>query len=150
MKVRNNPGLKGGKRPVAIKRKKKKINCLECPQKEYCCQEGVWVDLEEARNISSLRLSGGFYHLRKDKKFPSGYKVSTSYEDGPCSFLTADGLCSIHKVDYNLKPTYCKEFPYEDGKIAPLAKEFCLLIKYKKMTTHLISQDSPKIPVRFR
>ncbi|MFH1578475.1 MAG: hypothetical protein ABIC18_05340 [Candidatus Omnitrophota bacterium] len=114
----------------------KKINCLECPQKEHCCKEGVWVDLKEARNISSLRLCGGFYNLKKDKKFPSGYKVDTSYENNPCSFLTADGLCSIHKVDYNLKPTYCKEFPYEDGKIAPYAKELCLLVKHKRMTIH--------------
>ncbi|MFC1592498.1 YkgJ family cysteine cluster protein [Candidatus Omnitrophota bacterium] len=109
----------------------KKINCLECPQKENCCQEGVWVDLKEARRILSLRLSGEFYRLRKDKKFPSGYKVDTSRDGGPCSFLTVDGLCSIHKVDYNLKPSYCKEFPYEDGKEAPLAKEFCLLAKDK-------------------
>lgn len=109
----------------------KKIDCLGCPQKEYCCQEGAWVDLKEARNIAALRLSGEFYHLRKDKKFPSGYKVATNYEETPCSFLTADGLCSVHKVDYNLKPTYCREFPYEDGKIAPLAKQFCLLAKRK-------------------
>ena len=110
----------------------KKISCLECPQKEHCCQEGVWVDLEEAKRISSLRLQGSFFHLTKDRKFPSGYKLDTTYADEPCSFLTADGLCSIHKVDYDLKPTYCKEFPYEDGKWAPLAREFCLLLKKKK------------------
>ena len=110
----------------------KKIDCLKCPQRAYCCQESVWVDLKEAGNISSLRLCGGFYHLKKDRGFPSGYKVATSYEDSPCSFLTADGLCSIHKVDYNLKPTYCKEFPYEDGKISPHAKELCILVKHKQ------------------
>ncbi|MFH1656029.1 MAG: YkgJ family cysteine cluster protein [Candidatus Omnitrophota bacterium] len=109
----------------------KKINCLECPKKENCCQTGAWVDLREALKISSLGLPGEFYHFKKDKKFPSGYKADTSYDHGPCSFLTASGLCSIHKVDYNLKPAYCKEFPYEDGKIAPLAKEFCLLVEGK-------------------
>lgn len=105
----------------------KKINCLECSKKENCCQTGAFVDLKEALKILSLGLPGKFYYLKKDKKFPSGYKVDTSYNHGPCSFLTTEGLCSIHKIDYDLKPTYCKEFPYEDGKIASLAKEFCLL-----------------------
>ena len=107
----------------------KKINCLECKQKEYCCQEGTMVDLAEAIKISTLGLDGQFYNLRKDKKFPSGYRVDTSRKESPCSFLTPEGLCSIHKIDYNLKPRYCKEFPYEDGKIAPFAKYFCLLFK---------------------
>ena len=111
----------------------KNIDCSKCPEKKHCCKEGAWIDLKEARNISSLRLGGGFYHLRKDKTFPSGYKVATNYEENPCSFLTADGLCSVHRVDYNLKPAYCKEFPYEDGKIAPVAKEFCLLIRHNNL-----------------
>ncbi len=110
----------------------KKINCLECRQQSYCCKEGVWVDLEEAKNISSLKLGGEFYHLEEDKDFRSGYKLSSSYEHGPCSFLTKDGLCAIHKFDYNLKPIYCKEFPYEHGKISPFAKELCILLKFDK------------------
>ncbi|MFH1414350.1 MAG: YkgJ family cysteine cluster protein [Candidatus Omnitrophota bacterium] len=107
----------------------KKIDCSKCPKQEICCQEGVEVDLAEARKIESLGLSGKFYHRRKAIKYPSGYKVSTNLKEEPCSFLTADGLCSIHKIDYELKPTYCKQFPYEDGKLAPFAKYFCLLAK---------------------
>ncbi|MBU1905983.1 MAG: YkgJ family cysteine cluster protein [Candidatus Omnitrophica bacterium] len=107
----------------------KKIDCSECRKQEFCCQEGVEVDLGEARKIESLGLSGKFYHKRKAKKYPSGYKVSTNFKEEPCSFLTTDGLCSIHKIDYELKPAYCKEFPYENGKLSPIAKYFCLLDK---------------------
>jgi Fe-S-cluster containining protein len=112
-----------------MKRKAIQSYCLKCPQKGNCCREGVWVDLEEAKKILPLKLDGQFYHLEKDKEFPSGYKVSTSYQDGPCSFLTYDGLCAIHKVNYDLKPSYCKEFPYEDGELGPEAEELCVLLK---------------------
>ncbi|MBN3037985.1 MAG: YkgJ family cysteine cluster protein [Candidatus Omnitrophica bacterium] len=108
------------------------INCEKCPKKDSCCQTGAWVDLEEAKKILALRLKGSFHHLRKDRQFPSGYKVATSYEDDePCTFLTSEGLCSIHKVDYELKPTYCKEFPLEDGKLAPDVDEICYM--YREM-----------------
>jgi len=105
------------------------IDCTQCREGASCCQQGVWVDLAEASRIVSLGFAGEFYHLTRDKEFPSGYKLATSYNDAPCSFLTADNLCVIHKVDYNLKPTYCKEFPYEDGKIASDAEELCALFK---------------------
>ena len=110
----------------------KKIDCLKCKQKHSCCDFGVWVDLEEAKKILSLGLKGDFYHLEKDKYSPSGYRVGTSYEDNGCSFLTSDGLCSIHKVDYNLKPAHCKEFPYENGKLSSIADVLCLVVKSKK------------------
>ncbi|MBI4982091.1 MAG: hypothetical protein HZC15_02950, partial [Candidatus Omnitrophica bacterium] len=92
----------------------------------------VWVDLEEAKKILSLGLKGDFFHLEEDKDFPSGYRVGTSYEDNGCSFLDPDGLCSIHKVDYGLKPAHCKEFPYEDGKLSPLADVLCIQAKQKR------------------
>jgi Fe-S-cluster containining protein len=106
--------------------------CSECKQKNSCCDFGAWVDLEEAKKILSLGLKGQFYHLEIDKDFPSGYKVGTSYEDDPCSFLEPDGLCAIHKVDYNLKPAYCREFPYENGELSPLAEVLCAQVKSKK------------------
>ncbi len=105
----------------------KKIDCSKCIDGKSCCQSGAWVDLEEAKRILALKLKGKFYHFEKDKDFPSGYRVGTSYGCDPCSFLTEDGLCSVHKIDYGLKPTYCKEFPYEDGKIAPYANELCIM-----------------------
>jgi Fe-S-cluster containining protein len=58
--------------------------------------------------------------------------VGTSVEDNRCSFLTPKGLCSIHKVNYDLKPAHCKEFPYEDGKLSPFADVLCSVVKSKK------------------
>jgi Fe-S-cluster containining protein len=115
------------------KRKIKKIDCVKCSQQHACCDFGAWVDLEEAKKILSLGLKGGdFFHLEKDDDYPSGYRVGTSVEDERCSFLTPEGLCAIHKVDYNLKPRHCKEFPYENGKLAPLADVLCSAVKFKK------------------
>lgn len=107
----------------------KRIDCSKCKRGSGCCEFGAWVDLEEAKKILSLRLKGDFYHFEKDEDFPSGYKVGTSYEDNPCSFLTPDGLCAIHKVDYNLKPTHCKEFPYEKGRLSDFADVLCEEVK---------------------
>ena len=106
--------------------------CQRCRQKNSCCDFGVWVDLEDAKKILSLGLGGDFYHLEKDKDFPSGYKVGTSYEDNRCTFITPDGLCAIHKVDYSLKPYYCKEFPRENGKLSPAAGVLCPAVKSRR------------------
>jgi Fe-S-cluster containining protein len=93
---------------------------------------GAWVDLEEAKKILKLGIKGGdFFHLEKDDDYPSGYKVGTSYEDEPCSFITRGGLCAIHKIDYRLKPTHCKEFPYEGKSLSSIAKYLCVLVKAK-------------------
>ena len=110
----------------------KKVDCLKCKQQYSCCDFGAWVDLEEAKKILSLGLKGDFYHLEADEHFPSGYKVGTSYEDEPCSFLTPEGLCAIHKVDYSLKPIHCKEFPYENGELSSQADFLCAMVKSKK------------------
>ncbi|MFH0771523.1 MAG: hypothetical protein V1933_02765 [Candidatus Omnitrophota bacterium] len=107
----------------------KKIDCNKCVDSKSCCESGAWVDLEEAKKILALKLKGKFYHFEKDRGFPSGYKVGTSYKYYPCTFLTKEGLCAVHKVNYDLKPTYCKEFPYEDGKIAPYANELCIMFE---------------------
>ena len=107
----------------------KRIDCLRCTQQSHCCNFGVWVDLEEAKKILSLGLKGDFYHLEKDADFPSGYKVGSSCEDNPCSFLEPDGLCAIHKVNYGLKPSHCKEFPYEKGILSDLAPVLCIEVK---------------------
>lgn len=107
----------------------KKIDCSKCEKQSVCCSYGAWVDLEEAKKIVPLGLKGEFYHLEKDDDFPSGYKVGTSYENEPCSFLDSKGLCSIHVIDYGLKPAYCKQFPYEDGKLSPWVKHLCAKAK---------------------
>ncbi|MGA2774582.1 MAG: hypothetical protein ABSE81_00735 [Candidatus Omnitrophota bacterium] len=110
----------------------KKIDCNKCSQMSHCCQTGSWADLEEAKKILELGLKGEFYHLEKDPDFPSGYRIGTCIGCSPCTFLTPDGLCSIHIVDYNLKPAMCKEFPYEKGKLAPFVNELCIMHKKDK------------------
>lgn len=105
--------------------KEAQIDCAKCVEASQCCRMGAWVDLEEAKEILNLGLKGEFYHLEKDVEFPSGYKVGTSYEEDPCSFLTEEGLCSIHKLDYKFKPSYCKEFPYENGQLAEFTDILC-------------------------
>ncbi len=115
-----------------MQRKKVKtgiIDCFQCKNQSDCCRLGAWIDLEEAKKIISLGIKGDFFHLEKDEDFPSGYKVGTSYEDEECAFLDPDGLCRIHKVDYAFKPETCKEFPYENNKVAPIARVLCTVHK---------------------
>ena len=109
----------------------KKIDCVVCNSQADCCRLGAWIDLEEAKKILKLGIKGDFFHLEIDKDFPSGYCVGTSYEDESCSFLDTDGLCAIHKVAYRHKPKTCKDFPYEDNKISPLANVLCVNSKSK-------------------
>lgn len=113
-----------------MKNKKRKavkhVDCIECNSQADCCRLGAWIDLEEAKKILKLGIKGDFFHLEIDKAFPSGYCVGTSYEDESCSFLGSDGLCAIHKVDYRHKPKTCKDFPYENNKISPLADVLCV------------------------
>ena len=123
--------MPGHKEKGARQKAIKTINCSECRTPSYCCQTGTWVDLEEAKKIAALGLKGEFFQLEKDKDFPSGYRIGTSYGYNSCSFLDPDGLCSIHKLDYSLKPKTCKEFPYEKKRVSPIADELCTLFKSK-------------------
>ena len=114
-------------------KKKKTVDCNECKVQEKCCRLGAWVDLDEAKKILDLGIKGAdFFHLEKDEDYPSGYRVGTSIEDEPCIYLTPEGLCAIHKIDYSLKPDHCKEFPYENGKLSPIAKYLCEIVKSKR------------------
>ena len=111
------------------RRVKNIISCDKCKSQSDCCKFGAWADLEEAKRISALGLKGEFFQLEKDKDFPSGYRIGTSYEDDSCSFLDTDGLCAIHKIDYDLKPKSCREFPYENKKISAFADVLCTPFK---------------------
>lgn len=113
--------------------KKINIDCNICKSQSTCCMTGAWVDLDEAKKILSLKIKGGdFFHMEKDSAYPSGYCTSTSIGFNPCTFLTRKGLCKVHMIDYGLKPMHCKEFPYEKGKISPVAKYLCPSAKRKK------------------
>lgn len=111
-------------------KRRKKIECHKCRAPHTCCRFGAWVDLDEAKKILELKIKGGdFFHLEKDDDYPSGYRVGTSVEDEPCSFLTRNGLCAIHKINYDLKPTHCKEFPYEKKRLSSFADVLCIMAK---------------------
>jgi hypothetical protein len=111
-----------------MKNKTQIINCNACDHIGFCCREGVVVDIEEAKKISLKLPKIEFHHFRPDPTFPSGFSVSSCHGNEPCNFLDAKGLCRIHKIDFNLKPFYCKEFPMEDGKVSPM-KYLCRNIK---------------------
>ncbi|MDD5155060.1 MAG: YkgJ family cysteine cluster protein [Candidatus Omnitrophica bacterium] len=116
-----------------VKKSKEAVECRECKTQAECCRLGAWVDLEEAKKILELGIKGGdFFHLEKDEDYPSGYRVGTSIEDEPCTFVTRDGLCAIHKINYDLKPAHCKEFPYEKDKLSPIAKYLCVVVKARR------------------
>lgn len=128
-----------------------KIDCSKCVEQKSCCSFGAWVDLEEAKKIVPLKLKGIFHHFEEDDDFPSGFKVGTSREDEPCTFLTPKGLCSIHKVDYDLKPTHCKEFPYDGGKLAPNVDLLCPAVKsIKKAKSLPVKSQKTNSPGRKR
>lgn len=115
---------------------KKIIDCPKCPRPGYCCQEGVGIDLEEAKKILPLKLHGRFFHLAKDKDYPSGYIVDVSHKCTPCTFLTPEGLCSVHIVDYGCKPEPCIDFPHDDeaeNGLYPEVKDLCILHKQGKV-----------------
>lgn len=114
---------------IMKKKSKKHIDCRKCKTQADCCRFGAWVDLEDAKKIIALGLKGEFFQLEKDKDFPSGYRIGTSYEDEQCTFLDTDGLCSIHKIGYHLKPDTCKDFPYEKDRLAPFADVLCTVLK---------------------
>jgi Fe-S-cluster containining protein len=109
-------------------------DCAECKQIGSCCRGGVWVDLEEAKTITKLELKGTFHNLEVDESSPSGFIVSTNFAKEPCSFLCVDGKCAIHKISYDLKPKYCKEFPYQDGKLVNLSVQLCCNLYPSKFT----------------
>lgn len=116
-----------------MKTNNKEVQCHDCKTQSKCCRLGTWVDLEEAKKILELGIKGGdFFHFEKDSRSPSGYMLGTSINDEPCSFLTRDGLCAIHKIDYTLKPAHCKEFPYENGVLAPISKYLCEEVKAER------------------
>jgi Fe-S-cluster containining protein len=112
--------------------RKKKIReniCGECRSQSDCCRRGAFADLEEAKKIVELGLKGEFFQMEKDSDFPSGYRIGTSYEDNPCTFLDPDGLCSIHKIDYHLKPKSCKDFPWENDEPSPYSHVLCTVLR---------------------
>lgn len=101
---------------------KKQCCCQKRKTESDRCKLGAWADLEEAKKIVLLGLKGEFLQLEVDSDFPSGFRIGTSYNNTTCSFLDAEGLCSIHKVNPELKPFTCKNFIFERNKVLPYSR----------------------------
>lgn len=89
-----------------------------------CCREGVEADLFEVARILKMDLDiprPWFDFLGRDKRMPSGYKFSTVLKKRRCIFQDDNMRCRI----YEIRPRYCLEFPFENGKIAPFYRDLC-------------------------
>jgi len=98
--------------------------CTTC-KTGSCCQDGVDVDLEEAKKISQLNninlKKPWFENLFQDSDMPSGWAVSTIVRDGRCVFQKSNYKCMI----YEHRPSFCREFPLEMGRVAEYYDYLC-------------------------
>lgn len=104
--------------------------CIECDQ-GTCCREGVEVDLLEVARILERPLDlpkPWFKFLGRDKKFPSGYKFTTLLKNRRCIFQNGRMRCRV----YEIRPRFCVEFPFEEGKKAPYYHSLCHHAKKKR------------------
>ena len=106
-----------------------------------CCQDGVEVDLREAKRISRFNLKlkkPWFEDFFRDSDLPSGWGVSIIKRNGSCIFQKKDKRCSIYKY----RPRYCRDFPLEYGQVAEHYHYLCekppgLKHKVKRHLKHL-------------
>ncbi|MFC1708502.1 YkgJ family cysteine cluster protein [Candidatus Omnitrophota bacterium] len=97
--------------------------CTTCANGS-CCQDGVEVDLEQAKTISKLNINlkkPWFEGLIEDNDVPSGWGISTVVRDGRCVFQRKNHLCMIYKH----RPIFCRDFPMEKGQIAEFYSYLC-------------------------
>jgi len=104
-----------------------------CKCNGECCNYGVYTDLKEQQTIISLKdkiilmfdetqtcdLDKWFEPPEEDEDFESGVAVGTEVNNGKCTFLDKDGLCTLQKYAMNngefkwkYKPLYCILFPF--------------------------------------
>jgi Fe-S-cluster containining protein len=97
-----------------------------------CCNYGVFIDLKERDYILSIKdkllpmfdesqtkdLNKWFETPEEDEDFESGVAVGTEINNGKCTFLDKNGLCTLQKLAMNEgeykwkhKPIYCVLFP---------------------------------------
>ncbi len=104
--------------------------CRRCVVGSCCC-DGVELDLFEVARI--LRRDPDvprpwFRYLSRDKRFPSGFRFTTTVRNRRCVFQDADRRCVI----YDIRPRFCREFPLEGGRRAPLYLYLCHQAKMKR------------------
>ena len=82
-----------------------------------CCQDGVDVDLDEAKKISQLKIrlkKPWFENLTKDKDASSGWAVDTVLRNNRCVFQKENYKCLIYKY----RPKHCRDFTLERDVVA--------------------------------
>jgi Fe-S-cluster containining protein len=105
---------------------------FNCSCSGECCHYGVYTDLKEHQLILSLKekliplfdesqvkdVNKWFEAPEEDEDFESGIAVGTEVNNGKCSFLDKDGLCTLQKLanlegeyKWKYKPLYCILFP---------------------------------------
>jgi len=104
--------------------------CRQCAVGSCCC-DGVELDLHEVARI--LRRDPDvpkpwFRYLSRDKRFPSGFRFTTTVRDRRCVFQTADRRCVI----YDIRPRFCREFPMEGPRLAPQYPYLCHQAKMRR------------------
>ncbi|MFA5038584.1 MAG: YkgJ family cysteine cluster protein [Candidatus Omnitrophota bacterium] len=111
---------------TARKTQKKKPDLSLCRRCDLgsCCRDGVEVDLFEASQILKRAPAvprPWFKFLRSDKRSPSGFVFSTVLRHRRCVFQNDAKRCIV----YDIRPRYCREFPFEDGRPAPYYHALC-------------------------
>jgi Fe-S-cluster containining protein len=105
---------------------------FSCNCSGECCYYGVYTDLKEHDMIMSLQdkiipmfdetqvkdTTKWFEAPEEDEDFESGVAVGTEVNNGKCTFLDKDGLCTLQKLanvegeyKWKYKPLYCILFP---------------------------------------
>lgn len=105
---------------------------FSCKCTGECCNYGVYTDLKEHQLIVSLKdriipamdetqtkdIYKWFEPAEEDEDFESGVAVGTEVNNGKCTFLDKNGLCTLQKLaneegsyKWKYKPLYCILFP---------------------------------------
>lgn len=114
--------------------------CLVCASGS-CCQEGVDLSKEEIRRIVAFNpVVKKPWFGKSDKIYnpEPGFEYETLLSDARCVFQAPDKRCLIYPV----RPSHCREFPFEDGKLAEYYEPLC--DKANKYTKRLCNVRSPK------
>jgi len=96
-----------------------------------CCSDGVELDLFEVARILKRDPDvpkPWFRYMSRDKRFPSGFRFTTTVRDRRCVFQNADRRCVI----YDIRPRYCREFPMEGDRREPLYSYLCHQAKMRR------------------
>ncbi len=98
----------------------------ECPDccSGSCCQDGVELSKEEIRQIVALspKVNKPWFKKADKKCNPEpGFEYETILVNNTCIFQDKDKRCVVYPV----RPSHCREFPLEDGKLAQYYGYLC-------------------------